>query len=105
MEAINSNKKILKVLLKDFTINQTITSLAKETGISRVGMWKVLKKLEKENLVLLSKIGTGKTSTNSIRLNWGNPVFDKTLALILTEEAVKNQRWINNFAEIEVNCD
>jgi DNA-binding Lrp family transcriptional regulator len=105
MERINSTKKILKILLKDFTINPTITSLAKETVMSRVGMWKILKKLEKENLILLSQIGTGRTSIHSISLNWDNPVLEKTLALILTEESFKNQRWINNFSELENKVD
>ena len=105
MEKINSNKKILKVLLKDFTIKPTITSLAKEIGISRVGIWKILKKLKKEKFVLLSPIGTGKTSIYTVSLNWDNPLLDKTLDLVLSEEAFKNQRWVSNFAELEDKLD
>jgi len=105
MEKMNSNKKILKILLKDFTIKTTITSLAKETGISRVGIWKILKKLEKEKFILLSPIGTGKTSTYWVSLNWDNYLLEKNLDIILTEEAFKNQRWINNFAELENKVD
>jgi len=97
--------KILKILLKDFAINPTITSLAKETEMSRVGMWKVLKKLEKDNLIVLSPIGIGKTSTYRISLNWENPLVEKTLSLALTEEALINQRWRSNFAELEDKMD
>ena len=97
---METNKKILKILLKEFSVDHTITSLSKEAGLSRVGAWKILKRLEKENLIILSQIGTGKTSINRISLNWNNLVLEKTLALILTEEAVKNQRWINNFKDI-----
>ncbi|MBS3135244.1 winged helix-turn-helix transcriptional regulator [Candidatus Woesearchaeota archaeon] len=97
---METNKKILKILLKEFSVDHTITSLSKEAGLSRVGTWKILKRLEKENLIILSQIGTGKTSINRISLNWNNLVLEKTLALILTEEAVKNQRWINNFKDI-----
>jgi len=97
---METNKKILKILLKEFSVDHTITSLSKEVGLSRVGAWKILKRLEKENLIILSQIGTGKTSINRISLNWNNLVLEKTLALILTEEAVKNQRWINNFKDI-----
>ncbi|MDP2925492.1 MAG: hypothetical protein Q8N99_03915 [Nanoarchaeota archaeon] len=97
--------KILKILLKDLAIKPTITSLAKETEMSRVGMWKVLKKLEKDKLVVLSQIGTGKTSTYRLSLNWENPLVEKTLSLALTEDALKNQRWRSNFAELEDKLD
>lgn len=101
METEKSGLKILKILLKDFSVNHTITSIAKEIGITRVGVWKILKKLEKENLIILSSIGTGKTNIYIISLNWDNPLLEKTLALALAEEAIKNQRWLDNFAELE----
>ena len=41
-------KKIILSLLKDFTRKTTITFLAQELKVSRVGIWKVLKKLEAE---------------------------------------------------------
>jgi len=102
---METNKKILNILLKDFKVNHTITSLSKETRISRVGAWKILKKLEKENLILLNKIGIGKTNTNLINLKWDNPILEKTLNLILTEKAIKNQRWIINLSTLENKLD
>jgi predicted nucleotidyltransferase len=96
-----SSSKILKILLKGFTIKPTITFLAKEITLSRVGTWKLLKKMQSEKLIVLSKIGSGKTSTYSISLNWDNPLVEKNLALYLTEDALKNQRWLANFAELE----
>ena len=105
METTKPNIKILKTLLKEITINPTITFLAKEIGMSRVGTWKILKKLEAEKLVILTPIGTGKTSTNSISLNWENPIVEKTLSLALTQDALNNQRWLSNFAELEDNVD
>ena len=101
MEKNKTNTEILKVLLKQFTIKWTITSLAKELNLSRVGVWKILKKLEAERLILLSPIGKGKTSVININLNWENPILEKNLSLILTKDAFKNQRWLNNFKEIE----
>lgn len=101
METDKSGSKILKILIKDFTIKPTITYLAQETGLSRVGIWKVLKKLEKDKLILLSPAGTGRTSVYSISLNWENPLVEKNLSLILTEDAIKQQRWRSNFAELE----
>ena len=32
-------------------------------------------------------------------------LLEKKLALILTEDALKNQRWLNNFAELENKVD
>ena len=101
METVKPQTKILKILLKNFTIKPTITLLAKEINMTRVGTWKILKKLEKNRLIILSKIGEGKTSMYSISLNWDNPLTEKNLLLILAEDAIKNQRWINNFAELK----
>jgi len=97
--------KILEILLKEFGTKPTITSLAKEIGMSRVGTWKLLKRLKKDKLVILSPIGTGKTSAYIVSLNWENPLLDKNLSLILTESAIKNQKWISNFAELEKKVD
>ncbi len=105
MEENESNSKILKILLKDFTIKPTITSLAEKIGLSRVGTWKILKKMQSEKLVALSKIGSGKTNTYSISLNWDNPLVEKNLALYLTKDALKHQRWLSNFAELEKKVD
>jgi len=105
METLKPNTKILKILLKELAIKPTITFLAKEINMSRVGTWKILKKLETEKLVILSPIGTGKTSTFSISLNWENPIVEKSLSLALTEDAIKNQRWLSNFAELEDKVD
>src|SRR3989344_666316 len=97
----NTESKILKILLKQFSITWTVTSLSNEIKISRVGIWKVLKKLEKEGLIVLTQIGQGKTSTASIKLNWENIILEKKLALILTEETLDYQRWLKSFEEIK----
>ncbi len=101
MEIDKPNIKILKILLKDITIKPTITSLAKEIVMTRVGVWKVLKKMKSENLIILSTIGIGKTSVYRIELNWSNPIVEKMLSLALSQDALKNQRWANNFFELE----
>ena len=101
MKTDKTSAKILKILVKDISIRHTITSLAKEISMSRTGVWKALKKLESDNLISLSQIGTGKTSIYSISLNWNNLLTEKNISLVLTEDAMKNQRWKTNFAEIE----
>ena len=51
-------------------------------------------------LLIVAGAGTGKTSVILVSLNWDNPLIEKTLSVALTEDAIKNQRWINNFAEL-----
>lgn len=100
MDIINAADHILKTIFKDFTVRHTITTISKEIKMSRQGAFKVLKKLEAEKLIILSPVGSGKTSTYIISLNWENLVVEKKLAVILTEEALKNERWATNFAEL-----
>lgn len=102
---METNKKLMLVLLKDFTTKHTITSLAKELNVSRVGIWKILKKLEAEKYILVESVGSGKTSTSIIKINWDNLLAEKALALYLTEEAIKQRRWRLNFAELEKEAD
>lgn len=100
-----TSMKILRILLKGLAIKPTVTSLAKETGMSRVGIWKTLKKMQSERLIILSPVGTGKTSAYNALLNWDNPLVEKTTALALTEDALKNERWRHNFGELEDKTD
>jgi len=98
-------KKVMLHILKDFSSTHTITILAKELGLSRVGIWKVLQKLDDNKYILLKTIGTGKTSASVITLNWENPILKKTLSLYLTEEALKQRLWQVNFANLEKLVD
>ena len=95
----------LKILLKDFSIGHTITSLSKEIGNTRMGIWKTLKKLQSDKLILLIPAGNGRTSTYLVRLNWDNRLVDKTLIMLLTEEALRYPRWLANFSELEDKTD
>ena len=49
-------QKFLIRILKDIAVQHTVTSLAKEIGLSRVGTWKILKKLEIEKIINLKSI-------------------------------------------------
>lgn len=102
---METNKKLMLLLFKDFSRRNTITSLAKELKLSRVGMWKILKKLETEKYILIEFVGSGKTSTSIIKINWNNLVVEKALVLYLTEESIKQRRWRVNFAELEKEVD
>lgn len=100
-----TDKRLMLVLLKDFTRKHTITSLSKELKLSRVGVWKILKKLEVEKYISIESVGSGKTSTFIIKINWDNLLVEKALALYLTEESIRQRRWRVNFAELEKEVD
>lgn len=97
-------QRIVTVLLKDSSIH-TATSLSKELKMSRQGTWKILIELEKDEFIILEQIGKGKTSTQRIKLNWDNEVVEKTLALSLTQEALRYERWRFNFADLKQEVD
>ncbi len=94
-------RSVLLILFKDFSATHTVTSIAKTLGLSRVGTWKTLKNLQSNKLITLKAVGIGKTSTYTARLNWDNILVEKSLALYLTEEAMKQKRWLFDFAELE----
>ena len=96
-----NRKKVLLLLLKDFSSTHTITSLSRELGFTRVGMWKIIKGLEKQEYIALKAVGKGRTSTGIAALNWENTLLGKTLSLYLAEEAMRQKRWQVNFGELE----
>ena len=96
---------ILLKILKDFFISHTVTSLANKLRMTRVGTWKILKRLESENLIILDKIGKGKTNAYTVTLNRNNSLLEKILALYLTEEALEYERWRFNFSKLEEAVD
>ena len=100
-----TSKKIMLLLCKEFSKMHTITSLAGELRLSRVGMWKALKKLEASSLITIQAVNTSKTSTSIIKLDWSTSITEKTIALHLTEESFTQKRWLSNFEEIWAYCD
>ena len=97
----NTSEKIMKILLKEIYLNHTVSSLAQRLTMSRVGIWKILKRLESNKLIILSSIGNGKTSIYTVKLNWNNILVEKKLAFLLSEDAIRQERWRFNFAELE----
>ncbi len=108
METIISNMetitpyqmRIALLLLKDFSTMHTITSIGKELGMTRSGIWKVLMKLKKENYITLETTGK-ETSLIIPKLNLRNELLEKYLNFALSKEAKEHERWIFNFAEVK----
>ncbi len=100
MEITPQKRIVLHVLRNPFE-DHTVTSLSHALQLSRVGIWKIIKKMERQQHLLLKPVGKGKTNSFLIKLNWDNLLTQKTAALYLTEEALEQPRWRNNFQELE----
>ena len=94
-----NEKKALLLLFKDFTIYYNANSLSKELGISRIGAMKLLRKLQKEELVISKKIGKSIIYKPNIK----NDYVDHLIAFLLAEEAHNFKRWKEEFKELFVN--
>lgn len=101
MSKNNKESQIMNLLLKDIRNKHTISNLSKEIGLSRQGTWKIVNKLKEEDIIKMNPISKGKTGLVLIELNFDNSIVEKRLALILTEESIKKQKWISNFKELE----
>ena len=91
----------LHLILRDVSCVHTITSLSKKINMSRVGTWKILKKLETQRLIILKPLSTGETSTTLIYLNFENPLTIKNLELILIADSQHHERWIDSFLPLK----
>ncbi len=101
----NLEGRVILSIFRGFSRRWTISSLSEKLGNSRVGVWKAVKKLEKEKFVLVEKIGSGKTSMTLVTLNFGNILVEKLISYYLTKFAVKRKRWLVNFSELESECE
>ena len=81
-----TSERVLAILLKEPFAIHTATSIAKPLEITRQGIWKILNKLEENKLVSLEFVGKTRTSTAVIKLDWTNPITEKTGGIQLLDE-------------------
>ena len=102
---ITTTQQILITLVKDFSLVHTASSLAEHLRRSRWGVWKILKKLQEIEIITIKNTGKGKTSTQTIHLNWQCKLTEKIISLALAEEASAYKRWDFTFADVEKDVD
>lgn len=100
---METKEKILLFLIKKN--KQTATQLAEQLKISRQAVWKLLNKLIEEEIILAEQLSNKQKSVKIISLNFKNQLLTKNLSLILTKEAIENEKWIQNFAGLEKLTD
>jgi hypothetical protein len=94
-------KKVLLFLLRNFNGSNTVSSISNEFSMNRVGIWRLLKKLEFQDYIKLTSIDNRKTSTYLVKLNWNNALLDKLLSFYLTDEAIKEKKWFQKLKGLE----
>ncbi|MEK6895870.1 MAG: ArsR family transcriptional regulator [Nanoarchaeota archaeon] len=88
---------ILLKLFKDFSKNYNSNSISKEVNISPRGALKILKKLEKDKILVGRKLG----QATFYKLNLNDLYARRVMEVLLTKEARdKAQRWISEFKEV-----
>ena len=83
-------------LFKEVNSYYNPSSISKEIDISRIGSYKALKKLEKDNIVKSKRLG----KASFYNLNLEDEYARKNIELLLIDEARKKQRWVDEFREI-----
>lgn len=92
----NNEKKILLVLFKDLKNYLNSNSISKEIGISRIGSMKILRKLDKEDLLISKLIG----KSIVYKLNLQNDYTRQLITFLLSDEANNFKRWKEEFKEL-----
>jgi hypothetical protein len=93
-------KEVLLHLFRNpFTV-QTITSLTENLKRSRVGVWKTIKNLEKDNYLKLKPLESLRKKVYTIGINWDNPLVEKTLEMYLVGETLNYDEWTKNFKNL-----
>lgn len=98
---LNSEQEIVKTLFKDFLNPYNSRSISKIIGISHPGAFKILKKLEKREIVRAKRIGKAVIYS----LNMDNPIAIKEVEMVLVIEAQNHKKWIEEFKKLEDGVD
>ena len=94
---LSKEQEIIKVLFKDFLTPYNSRSVSKIVGISHAGAFKILKKLEKKEVVKPKRIGKAVVYS----LNLENPVACKEVEMTLVIEAQNFRRWSEEFKQLQ----
>jgi predicted nucleotidyltransferase len=94
---LSKEQEIIKVLFKEFLTPYNSRSISKIVGISHAGAFKILKKLEKREIVKPKRIGKAVIYS----LNLENPVACKEVEMALIMEAQNFRRWIEEFKQLQ----
>jgi len=97
MAAISDKEKGIAVnIFKDLASYYNANSISKEVGMTRVGAYKALKKLEELGILGSERLG----KAIFYRVNLDDDYAAKSIELFLMEDAKRKARWQDEFKEI-----
>ena len=80
MLSLSDNEfSVISFLVRNFTERLTIRSIAQKLGFSAAGVFNILKKLEKEQIVIGEKLGTGMFYS----INFDNKISEHLASIVL----------------------
>lgn len=94
---LTKEQEIIKTLFKDFSTSYNSRNLSHVIKMSHPGAFKILKKLEKEDIVIAKKVGKAIIYS----LNFDNPITQRKIEMALTIEAQNYKKWIEEFKELK----
>jgi len=96
IELTKKGQEALLILYKDVANFYNANSLSKELGITQVGTMKLLKRFEKNNILISRRIG----KSFVYKINIKEEFVQKLIAFVLISEASKYQRWKDEFKSL-----
>ncbi len=96
IELTKKEQEALLIIYKDVDNFYNANSLSKEIMITQVGTMKLLKRFEKNNILLSKKIG----KSIVYKINIEEEFVQKLIAFALINEASKYQRWKDEFKSL-----
>ena len=96
IELTRKEQEALLIIYKDVTNFYNANSLSKELEITQVGTMKLLKRFEKNNILLSKRIG----KSIVYKINIEEEFVQKLIAFALINEASKYQRWKDEFKSL-----
>lgn len=96
IELTKKEQEALLIIYKDVINFYNANSLSKELGITQVGTMKLLKRFEKNNILLSKRIG----KSIVYKINIEEEFVQKLIAFALMNEASRYERWKDEFKSL-----
>lgn len=96
MQLTLNEQKALLILFKDYAAHHNANTLAKQLGMSRFGVQKLLRRLKAEGFLTSQPIGRAVI----FRLKVDEEYTKKLLTFLLADEAKQHLRWQDEFSKL-----
>lgn len=104
MYSVSSNEQLVLLLLCKRSLNATAAQLARLTGLSSMGVGKILSSLESRGIVASEMIGRSKR----FRIRYENAFVRRFLSFLLHKEAEESEsrikRWVVDLRRLEAKA-